>query len=89
MSIHLNEDWRVVRDEEESVYSLQQREGDGWITRAKAAYRNQLLRRIGDWCGNVSEDSLKEITIALVILGKLRTMERFPLKHSTSRTARK
>ena len=61
MSIQLNDDWRVVRDEEDCVYSLQQLEGDGWITRAKAGYRNQLLRRIGDWCGSVSEDSLKEI----------------------------
>ena len=60
MSIQLNDDWRVVRDEEDCVYSLQQREGDGWITRAKAGYRTQLLRRIGDWCGSVSEDSLKE-----------------------------
>ena len=57
MSIQLNDDWRVVRDEEDCVYSLQQLEGDGWITRAKAGYRNQLLRRIGDWCGSVSGES--------------------------------
>jgi hypothetical protein len=59
--IELNLDWRVVRDEASNRYVLEQREGDTWVARATAGYRNQLLRRIGDYCGTIPEDALKRI----------------------------
>jgi hypothetical protein len=57
--IPLNTEWRVVAKQEN--YLLQQREGEEWVTRAMGGYRNQLLRRIGDYCGEVDQDSLKRI----------------------------
>jgi hypothetical protein len=59
--IELNADWRVVRDDDRNCYVLEHREGDVWVARAVAGYRNQLLRRIGDYCGTVPKEALKLI----------------------------
>ena len=43
MTIHLTP--RVVRDEAEGAYQLQQPEGDGWRTRVKATHRAHCILR--------------------------------------------
>ena len=59
----LNFDWRVVRDDASNRYVLEQREGGTWVARAAAGCRNQLLRRIGDYCGTILEETLKRIRV--------------------------